>query len=143
MGLMRIGLLPLAVMATACAPDAVTAPSPVREPVAAAASPTSPEMRIRDVLQGRGPGVSVRSAAERTAGGSVHVTIREGWPQPPGPPPLYVLDGVPMSPDALLAAELDPTEIVSIDVVKGPAAVQAYGDRGRNGALSITTKRVR
>jgi hypothetical protein len=143
MGMMRIGLLPLAVMVAACAPDAVTAPSPVPEPVADAASPMSPEMRIRDVLSGRAAGVTVRSAAERPAGGSVHVTIREGWPQPPGPPPLFVLDGVPMSPDALLAAELNPTEIVSIYIVKGPAAVQAYGDRGRNGALLITTKRVR
>jgi hypothetical protein len=143
MRLARVGLPALAVMVAACRPDAVTVPSPVQEPLIGAAPPISPEMRLRDVLGGRAPGVTVRSAAERAAGGSVHVTIREGWPQPPGPPPLFVLDGVPMSQDAMVAAGLNPTEIVSIYIVKGPTAVLTYGDRGKNGAVVITTKRAR
>jgi len=36
--------------------------------------------------------------------------------------------------------EIDPDEIESIQVVKGPAAVKTYGEDGRNGVILITTK---
>jgi len=37
---------------------------------------------------------------------------------------------------------LDPNEISNINILKGDRAISAYGERGRNGVLLITTKRL-
>jgi len=53
--------------------------------------------------------------------------------------PLYVVDGEEIS-----KAEMDllnPGEILSIEVLKGEAAMRTYGERGRDGAVLITTKK--
>jgi hypothetical protein len=55
-----------------------------------------------------------------------------------GPTPLYYLDG-----QAITEAQfrvLKPTEIASIQVLKGEAARQMAGDKGRDGILVITTE---
>jgi|GEM_PF-2968031 hypothetical protein len=141
MRLARVGLPALAVMVAACRPDAVTVPSPVQEPLIGAAPPISPEMRLRDVLGGRAPGVMVRSASAGAGGGSVRITIREGSLIRPENQPLFVVDGVPLPQGGLAAADLNPTEIVEIQIVKGPVAVRTYGPGARNGAVLIRTRR--
>jgi iron complex outermembrane receptor protein len=141
MGLMRVGLVAVAVMmVAACRPDAVTAPSPVQEPLIGSAPPISPEMRLRDVLAGRVAGVTARSGG----GARIHVTRGEFAPIPLERQPLFVLDGVPLpSQEAFAAAGIHPTDIMEIHLVKGPTAVLTYGDRARNGAVLITTRRAR
>lgn len=77
--------------------------------------------------------------------------------------PLFVIDGVPMDnqtstttagdypfngvleqvPYSNRALDLNPEDIESINVLKGPAAAALYGVRAANGALIITTKRAR
>lgn len=66
--------------------------------------------------------------------------------------PLFVIDGIPMdagygggnrwggqdSGDAL--ADLNPEDIESMSVLKGAGAAAAYGSRGANGVIIITTK---
>ncbi|TAF09773.1 MAG: hypothetical protein EAZ75_07570 [Flavobacteriia bacterium] len=51
--------------------------------------------------------------------------------------PLYIIDGVPVSGDAL---NLDPNNIESLNVLKDAAATSIYGSRGANGVILITTK---
>jgi hypothetical protein len=55
-----------------------------------------------------------------------------------GPAPLYYLDGQAIT-EAQFRA-LKPTEIASIQVLKGEAARQMAGDKGRDGILVITTE---
>ena len=55
-----------------------------------------------------------------------------------GPTPLYYLDGQSITEAQF--RELKPTEIASIQVLKGEAARQMAGDKGRDGILVITTE---
>jgi TonB-dependent SusC/RagA subfamily outer membrane receptor len=55
--------------------------------------------------------------------------------------PLLVLDGIPLTGTDDTDIFLDPTEIESIEVLKGAAAAAAYGSRGGSGVIAITTKR--
>ena len=52
--------------------------------------------------------------------------------------PLFLLDGKEIS--AEQARTMDTKIINSIEVVKGPAAIQAFGERARDGAIVITSK---
>lgn len=58
------------------------------------------------------------------------------------PPPLYVIDGVIIRENAQeLVTQLRPDEIDSIEVLKGQAAIGAYGAAAEHGVIKITTKR--
>ena len=52
--------------------------------------------------------------------------------------PLYFLDSLEISEKKMNA--LNPNDILSLDVLKGDAAVKAYGERARDGVLIIHTK---
>lgn len=54
--------------------------------------------------------------------------------------PLLVLDGRLLSHDELHALNLDPSTIDRLEVMKGPPAVERYGEAARNGVLLITLK---
>jgi hypothetical protein len=116
-----------------CAADALTSSTPRPAPPAAAS--------IQSVLAGRAGGIRLTSGAA-VPGGGVRIRCRPaGRPFPAGSEPLYVIDGVPLSQDEMVAAGIDPTRIADIRVMKAPAAVETYGLRGKNGALLITTRR--
>jgi hypothetical protein len=53
--------------------------------------------------------------------------------------PLVVVDGVVRGRDVDID-DLDPSEIESLEVVKGPAAERLYGDLAADGMIHITTK---
>ncbi len=61
--------------------------------------------------------------------------------------PLYVVDGVPMhsfvSPvtGTNTMADIDPSMIESVEVLKDASAASIYGSRAGNGVILITTKR--
>lgn len=66
--------------------------------------------------------------------------------------PLFVIDGVPIGNDGVSntnanadygnsSAEINPADIESMNVLKGPAAAALYGSRAANGAIVITTKK--
>ena len=93
-------------------------------------------------------------------GGSVRVTLRgEGSLSYNNNTALFVVDGVPIgsgmdsnsssgsyeSNDAPIdygngAGDINPDDVESISVLKGPAATALYGSRAANGAVIITTK---
>lgn len=63
--------------------------------------------------------------------------------------PLYVLDGKIVKNSELLrdsaqrvitVKSIDPTDIESIQILKGVSAVEKYGEAGKNGAVILTTK---
>ena len=98
----------------------------------------TPGEPIEKVLMGRFPGVWVA----RTADGGIAVRIRGTTSIVGSNEPLYVLDGVPMQPgpNGSLTG-LNPYDIASIEVLKGPAETAMYGIRGANGVIVIKTKR--
>ena len=53
--------------------------------------------------------------------------------------PLYVLDGNFISAEELQLS-ISPDDILSMNVLKADAAVKAYGDKGKNGVIEITSK---
>ncbi|NJO25960.1 MAG: hypothetical protein HC867_09640 [Bacteroidia bacterium] len=61
------------------------------------------------------------------------------------PDPLYVIDGKFMGKGAYAKAAIDasvkPEDISAIDVIKGEKAIQLYGENGKDGVISITTKK--
>jgi TonB-dependent SusC/RagA subfamily outer membrane receptor len=52
--------------------------------------------------------------------------------------PLFVVDGVIVARGMI---DLDAVNIESIEVIKGEAVKQLYGDRAANGVVTITTKK--
>ncbi len=50
---------------------------------------------------------------------------------------LYIVDGVEMTPEKFNA--IDPKTIKTITVLKGEAAIKEYGDKGKNGAIIVST----
>lgn len=52
--------------------------------------------------------------------------------------PMYVVDGVPMTSDTY---NVNPDDIESFTILKGPNAAALYGFAGQNGAIIITTKK--
>lgn len=80
-------------------------------------------------LTGRVAGLTVGSSAELLGGPSVLLR---------GDRPLYVVDGVPIQSDTW---NINPDDIETITVLKGPNASALYGSRGQYGAIQITTKR--
>lgn len=80
-------------------------------------------------LTGRVAGLVVGSSSELL--GAPNVLLR-------GATPLYVIDGVPVQSDTW---NINPDDIESYTILKGPTAAALYGSRGQNGAIQITTKR--
>lgn len=52
--------------------------------------------------------------------------------------PMYVVDGVPFTSDTY---NINPDDIETITILKGPNAASLYGFQGKNGAIIITTKK--
>lgn len=57
-----------------------------------------------------------------------------------GPPPLYIVDGVII--DDFDKNKIDHETIESIIVLKEKSAIDKYGDKGKNGVIIITSKKV-
>lgn len=94
--------------------------------------------RIEELIEGRAPGVRVI----RYQDGSFRLQIR-GVSSPVGRnDPLIVIDGTPtveLHPGSALAS-LNPSDVVSVDVLKDAASTAFYGMRGANGVIVITTR---
>lgn len=104
-------------------------------------------------LQGKVAGVEVTQTSGQP-GASNRIRIRGGNSISAGNEPLYVIDGFPIyndnsanntgagrSPSLNALATINPSDIVSIEVLKDASATAIYGSRGANGVVMITTKR--
>lgn len=100
---------------------------------------------VDQVLQGRAAGVQVQQNSG-TPGGSSSIRIRGVNSLNASNEPIFVIDGVVIdgstgsgSDNAL--ASINPSDIVSMDVLKDASATAIYGARAANGVIMITTKR--
>jgi TonB-dependent SusC/RagA subfamily outer membrane receptor len=113
------------------------APRPEGADVTADDIERAPGQSIEEILKGRVAGVTV----VETDGG-IAVRIRGQTSIYGSNDPLYVLDGVPITPGpggSLVG--ISPYDIESIKVLKDPADTALYGMRGANGVIEIRTKR--
>lgn len=88
-------------------------------------------------LQGQIAGVQVNSRTGQP-GESFMIRIRGGNSLSGKNEPLYVLDGLPIEG---MSSDINPEDILSIEVLKDASSTAIYGSRGANGVVLITTKR--
>ena len=97
---------------------------------------------LDQALQGRAAGVSVTQNSG-TPGGGISVSIR-GINSLNGNEPLYVIDGVAISgnnsSNSSVLSSINPSDIVSMEILKDASATAIYGSRASNGVVLITTK---
>ncbi|MGH1337198.1 MAG: SusC/RagA family TonB-linked outer membrane protein [Aureispira sp.] len=106
-------------------------------------------------LQGKVAGVQITGSSN--LGGSTRIILRGAGSILGNNQPLFVVDGVPMDNSNFTdadqqrgaggydygnaIADINPDDIESINVLKGPAGAALYGNRGSNGVIMITTKK--
>jgi TonB-linked SusC/RagA family outer membrane protein len=112
---------------------------------------TQPVANIGDLLRARAPGVQVITGA--ATGTGARVRIRGTSSLSLSNDPIYVIDGIRMESSTNATSisvggsspsrvnDLNPEEIESVEVIKGPAAAALYGTQAANGVIIITTKR--
>ena len=120
---------------------------------AAAVAATSPVSNLSDLLNSRAPGVQISSGTQTGSGSRVRIRGINSISL--SNEPIYVIDGVRMTSNSNSAAfgtggngasrvgDLNPEEIESIEIVKGPSAATLYGTDAANGVIVITTKKGR
>lgn len=82
---------------------------------------------------------SVTQVVPVTADTSVRTTVRLGVVSDSGSPPVVIVDGVKQT-DPNPLGRINPNDIDTIEVLKGPSAVEKYGADAANGVIVITTK---
>ena len=108
------------------------------------------EQNVIGSLSGRIAGVQVTGASGASMGGTQKIKIRGVNSISGGDQPLIVVDGTPISNANFsesagadfgnLGQDVNPNDIESVNVLKGPAASALYGIRGQYGVIMITTK---
>ena len=111
-------------------------------------------------LAGKTAGVQINKSSTGL-GGSVRVVIRGSRSVNGSNQPLYVIDGVPINSSSNSSvvttiggnndagnrdagdgiSDLNPDDIESMNILKGPAAAALYGTSAANGVIVITTKK--
>ncbi|HMI54737.1 MAG TPA: SusC/RagA family TonB-linked outer membrane protein [Gemmatimonadaceae bacterium] len=114
---------------------------------------TKPVTNITDLLNARAPGVEV--LAGTMSGTGQRIRIRGVNSLSLNNDPIVIIDGIRMesstgsssigiggsNPSRL--SDIDPNQIESVEVVKGPSASTLYGTDAANGVIVLTTKRGR
>ncbi len=108
---------------------------------------------VTSALAGKIAGVEMNTASTGL-GGSTKITIRGNSSLTDNNQPLWVVDGVPFSDNQTSGVtayggydrggtvfDLNPEDIESISVLKGPNAAALYGARAGNGVILVTTKK--
>ncbi|MEM1136785.1 MAG: SusC/RagA family TonB-linked outer membrane protein [Bacteroidota bacterium] len=104
-----------------------------------------PVPTLNQAISGRIPGVQVNVNSGRP-GGKSNVRIRGFSSINSSNNPLYVVDGVqlPVGNQTQRSNAIDyinPSDIVSVEVLKDASSTAIYGARGANGVILITTKK--
>ncbi len=102
-------------------------------------------------LQGKSTGLQINNNSG-VPGDAVFVRVRGTTSINSSNTPLYIIDGVFVNNESLQTistggrassplADINPTDILSMEVLKDASATSIYGARGANGVIIITTKR--
>lgn len=108
---------------------------------------------VASALQGKVSGIDI-APSSGMPGASSKMTIRGSRSFTGDNTPLYVVDGMPITSSSDIntynsvtgadyanrAVDIDPSDIESINILKGQAASALYGMRATNGVIVITTK---
>ena len=110
------------------------------------------ETNVANALSAKVAGVFVNRPAS-TASGSSKILIRGNNSLRTNSMPLFVIDGIPINNEGGSSANqwggfdygdgisnINPNDIETMTVLKGPNATALYGQRGNNGVILITTK---
>lgn len=124
----------------------------------------APVQTVEGALQGKVPGAYIQENSG-APGGGFQVNLRGISTINAGSDPLFVVDGIVISNDAIAngqnavtaaaaggnasnqdnpvnrIADLNPSDIEKIEILKGGSAAAIYGSRATNGVVIITTKR--
>ncbi|HWZ35964.1 MAG TPA: TonB-dependent receptor plug domain-containing protein, partial [Mucilaginibacter sp.] len=120
-----------------------------------------PDPNLVNDMQGKVAGVQITNGSAGV-GSTSRVVIRGENSFSGTNQPLFVVDGVPISNDTYFndavnnssnqgtwaevdwgngAADVNPNDVESMSILKGPTAAALYGSRAANGAVVITTKK--
>jgi TonB-linked SusC/RagA family outer membrane protein len=122
--------------------------------IAAATVEKAPITNLTDLLNARAAGVTVMQSSGTTGGGT-RVRVRGSNSVTLSNEPVYYIDGVRVGTDPSSNSigvggqvpsrlnDLNPEDIESIEVIKGPSAAALYGTAAANGIIQIRTKRGR
>jgi TonB-linked SusC/RagA family outer membrane protein len=109
-----------------------------------------PEGSFDAQLQGKALGVQINTNTG-VPGSDVFIRVRGATSINASNDPLYVIDGVFVNNSSLQniaqerttspLADINPSDIESIEILKDASAVAIYGSRGANGVVIVTTKR--
>ena len=95
---------------------------------------------LENSLQGKVAGVTVRQTSGAPGSGA-RINIRGSRSFRGNNEPLYVVDGLPIASGGdSRSIDINPSDIKSINVLKGPTAAALYGLRASNGVVIIETK---
>lgn len=100
-----------------------------------------PANSVEGLLQGRAAGLQVINSSQDPGAGAT-VRIRGGSSLRGSNAPLVVVDGFPLG-DAGDLKQINPSDIVNMEILKDASATAIYGSRGANGVIMITTKRAK
>lgn len=107
-----------------------------------------PVPTVEQALQGKSAGVFI-SGVNGKSTGTTRMRIRGSSSITADNQPLFVLDGIPITTEALnqSGAVINPltsinfNDVESIEILKDAASAAIYGSRGANGVVIITTKK--
>nr|WP_295934933.1 TonB-dependent receptor [uncultured Dyadobacter sp.] len=98
-----------------------------------------PVTNLSEALQGRAAGIDIQKNGGNSKPGSPPVIrIRGNRSLGAGNDPLFVVDGLPFNGSI---NDLNPDDVVSVEVLKDASSTAIYGSRGANGVILVTTKR--
>lgn len=92
---------------------------------------------MHDLLRANAAGLNISVNNEAKGGGDF--LIRGKGTLKAGSQPLLVVDGVIYNGEL---SELNPNDIISIDVLKDASSAAVYGAKAANGVIAITTQKV-
>ena len=114
---------------------------------------TTGDASVTSALQGKVAGLQMNTSSTGL-GGSTKITIRGNSSLTDNNQPLWIVDGVPFTDNNASGAsfyggidrggtsiDINPDDIESISVLKGPNAAALYGSRAGNGVILVTTKK--
>ena len=108
-------------------------------------------LNVINSIQGKVSGVNITGSG--TQGGSNRIVLRGANSISGNNTPLFIVDGVPVSNASRgttyvggwdfgsAIADINPEDIASMTVLKGPNAGALYGSRATNGVIILTTKK--
>lgn len=122
---------------------------------------SAPVGNLNDLLNSRAPGVTVTSGTQTGTGARIRVRGMNSVSL--SNEPIWIIDGMRMTSNnasfstatgngaggntggnnASRVGDLNPEEIESIEIVKGPSAATLYGTDAANGVILVTTKKGR